>query len=355
MTGSARYMQVCCNISGTFVHLVVPWMSVDISVYLGTTRLQFSYKTSITLRSQTRHQQEDHRFPGRWTSSYMNLLMAITWYQHACVSGKSHITWNVHSNIFSCFTEFAFVALNQQYSSFMHCFSMLTIVLCCQKHAGRQKHDDVIKWKIFPHYWPFVRGIHRSSVNSPHKGQWRGALMFSLICARLNSWVHNRYGGDLKRYQIHYDVIVMHNRLEPGNHQCDRCLGSHWRSYLLFPRPHDDVIKWKHFTRYWPFVRKIHRSPVNFPHKGQLRGPLMFSLICAWTNRWANNWDAGDLRRHRAHFDVTVISESSLILEAHYSRLSIYVNGQNYRDQGRSQCRCKDILIATIKQVSDFL
>ena len=43
-------------------------------------------------------------------------------------------------------------------------------------------HDDVIKWKHFPRYWPFLRGIHRWPVNSPHKGQWRGALMFSLIC-----------------------------------------------------------------------------------------------------------------------------------------------------------------------------
>ena len=40
------------------------------------------------------------------------------------------------------------------------------------------KHDDVIKWKQFPRYWPFGRGIHRSPVNSSHKGQWRGALMF---------------------------------------------------------------------------------------------------------------------------------------------------------------------------------
>ena len=40
-----------------------------------------------------------------------------------------------------------------------------------------------------PRYWPFVRGIHRSPVNSPHKGQWRGALMFSLICTWINSWV----------------------------------------------------------------------------------------------------------------------------------------------------------------------
>ena len=71
------------------------------------------------------------------------------------------------------------------------------------------EHDDVIKWKHFPRYWPFVRGIHRSPVNSPHKGQWRGALMFTLICARINGWVNNREAGDLRRYRAHYDVIVM--------------------------------------------------------------------------------------------------------------------------------------------------
>ena len=70
-------------------------------------------------------------------------------------------------------------------------------------------HDDVIKWKHFPRYWPFVRGIHRSPVNSPHKGQWRGALMFTLIYARINGWVNNREAGDLRRYRAHYDVIVM--------------------------------------------------------------------------------------------------------------------------------------------------
>ena len=68
----------------------------------------------------------------------------------------------------------------------------------------------------------------------------------------------------------------------------------------------DDVIKWKHFPRYWPFVRGIHRSPVNSPHKGQWRGVLMFSLICAWINGWVNNQEA-DLRRHCAHCDVTVM------------------------------------------------
>ena len=48
------------------------------------------------------------------------------------------------------------------------------------------------------------------------------------------------------------------------------------------------------FPRYWPYVWGILRSPVNSPHKGQWRGALMISLICAWTNSWANNQDDGD-------------------------------------------------------------
>ena len=67
----------------------------------------------------------------------------------------------------------------------------------------------------------------------------------------------------------------------------------------------DNVIKWK---RNWSFVRGIHRSAVNSPHNGQWRGALMFSLICAWINGWVNNGEAGDLRRHRAHYDVTIMN-----------------------------------------------
>ena len=70
-------------------------------------------------------------------------------------------------------------------------------------------HDDVIKWEHFPLYWPFVWGIHRPPVNSPHKGQWRGALMFSLIYLWINSWINNHEAGDLRCYHAHYDVIVM--------------------------------------------------------------------------------------------------------------------------------------------------
>ena len=61
-------------------------------------------------------------------------------------------------------------------------------------HVVAHNHDDVIKWKYFPRYWPFVWGIQWLPVNSPHKGQWRGALMFSLICA-LNKQLNKQSWG----------------------------------------------------------------------------------------------------------------------------------------------------------------
>ena len=62
----------------------------------------------------------------------------------------------------------------------------------------------------------------------------------------------------------------------------------------------------KEIPRYWPFVREIHRSPVNSPHKGPWHDALCF-LWSAWINGWANNREAGNLRRYRTHYDVTVM------------------------------------------------
>ena len=72
-----------------------------------------------------------------------------------------------------------------------------------------RQYDDVIKWKFCPRYWPFVRGIHRSLKNSPHKGRWRGTWMFSLIYSWTNGWVNNREAVDLRRHCAHYGVVVM--------------------------------------------------------------------------------------------------------------------------------------------------
>ena len=70
-------------------------------------------------------------------------------------------------------------------------------------------HHDVIKWKPFLRYWTFLLRIHRSAVNFPNKGQWRGALIFSLICPWISGWVNNREAGDLRPHHVYYVVTVM--------------------------------------------------------------------------------------------------------------------------------------------------
>ena len=127
-------------------------------------------------------------------------------------------------------------------------------------------HDDVIKWKHFPRY----RWIPRTKASDD---------LYMFILAACVTYL---YDGTSILY-------------------LDDCLIS---SFF-----HGDVIKWKHFPRNWRFVRGIHRSPVNSPHKGQWRGALMFSLICVWINDWVNNGEAGDLRRYPAHCDVTVMPQ----------------------------------------------
>ena len=102
-------------------------------------------------------------------------------------------------------------------------------------------HNDVIKWKDFPRYWPFAQGIHRSPVNSSDKGQWRGALMFSLIYAWANGWINYRYASDLRRHGANYNVIAMllHN------------IGSASRS--------------RDFTRFGPGGSTLSRFPCKTP------------------------------------------------------------------------------------------
>ena len=86
---------------------------------------------------------------------------------------------------------------------------MYKLIHCSYQYNNiNLNHDDVIKWKHFPRYWSLVWRIHWSPVNSPHKGQWREALMFFLICARINGWINYGEAGDLRRHRIHCDAIV---------------------------------------------------------------------------------------------------------------------------------------------------
>ena len=89
---------------------------------------------------------------------------------------------------------------------------------------------------------------------------------------------------------------------------------------ICINRAYDDVIKRKHHPRYWIFVRGIHRSRVNSHHKGQ------------WINGWVNGREAGDLRRHRAHFSVIVMPISVETSRQHLRPLmSNDLNDQQWR------------------------
>ena len=124
--------------------------------------------------------------------------------------------------------------------------------------ADQRKHQSSVSLA-------FERGIHRWQVNSPHKGP---------VTRKMSPFD---------------DVIMFILPLEGINLSC--------------------IPKWKYFPCYWTFVRGIHPSPVNSPHKGQWHGALAFSLICTWINSWINNREAGDARCHRAHCDLIVMSK----------------------------------------------
>ena len=82
------------------------------------------------------------------------------------------------------------------------------------------------KMEPFPRYWPFVRGIHRSSVNSPHKGQWRGALMFSVICAWKNGLANNET-------PVIWDAIALIMALHNADITTGVCCGIYWHQTIL--------------------------------------------------------------------------------------------------------------------------
>ena len=101
-----------------------------------------------------------------------------------------------------------------------------------------------------------------------------------------------------------------HNEIS-GAENVEKCFGS--AAGDISPCNVDPVIfikDWYSVNSWWRHQIKAFSALLALceHHKGQWRGALMFSVICAWTNGWVNNRDAGDLRPHRAHYDVTVMS-----------------------------------------------
>ena len=144
-------------------------------------------------------------------------------------------------------------------------------------------------------------------VNSPHKGPvMRKMVPFDdVMMIFVTSQYHTGFDNTGNCFECHkakhysyltWNICTMSLATNTHSLNCDY-------SFISY----DDVIKWKHFLRYWPFVWGIHRSPPRgFPSQRWL-GALMFPLTYAWINDWANNRAAGYLRRHSTHYNVTVI------------------------------------------------
>ena len=295
--------------------------------------LQWRHKASWSLKSPANKEQHqissslapcegNHRWldwsvtkPRQSVASYRKFLISFQW-RHNERDGVSHY-WR-----HDCLLNRFFRRKSTRICEIRIPWHFVSLHKNANYNACLPFHDDVIKWKHFPRYWPFVRGIHRPPVNSSHKSQCREAVMFYLICAWINGWVNNRESGDFRRHRVHYDVTVMgamrresetdyhaanqshlphycHTVNGDGSKLTDQScvwlgfihlgLVTEWRmcalvnwviidsrtgsSLVLFQASartnddlfpfHDDVIKWKHFPRYWPFVWGIHRSPVT--------------------------------------------------------------------------------------------
>ena len=90
----------------------------------------------------------------------------------------------------------------------------------------------------------------------------------------------------------------------------------------------------------------IDRSQVNSPHKGQWQGALIFLLICAWINGWVNNGKAGDLRRHRAHYDITVMVIQQCSHRSNVPRTTLW-SVQNFMQmQNQFTSHCLRVIIS---------
>ena len=130
----------------------------------------------------------------------------------------------------------------------------------------------------------FVRGSHRGPVNSPHKWpitrkmcQFDDVIMWRWNTAKIQGYIFFCYVSYFLADQWLCVISWCYTLCAYTFNRCSMCYDRGWISIRgVNFQIHDDVIKWRHFPRYWPFVRGIHRSPVNSPHKGQWREALMF-------------------------------------------------------------------------------
>ena len=191
-------------------------------------------------------------------------------------------------------------------------WSLLLKLILIPHHKALQ-HDDVMTRKQFLHYWLFVRGIHQSQGDSPHKVQV--IQTFYVFFADSLTTVKLLVTWDAARHPCHVTLL---------------CYEQYWRVS----------------SEYWKCIHSAllancagnSPAPGEFPHKGQWRGAKMFSLICTQINSWVNNHEAGDLRSHRTHYDVIVMHQEPKNFDKHVSSFF-----QHFTRRWSSSIKCLDV------------
>ena len=146
-------------------------------------------------------------------------------------------------------------------------------------------------------HWSIKRGPCRKLIKeNGAQFRWTFPVIWNNRCPELDVYIS-------LRLRCH---IYMYN--------CRILCKDHAGRVLLCLRSSSEIPWWRHQIETLSALLALceGNSPVNYPHKGQWRRALMFSSICAWINGWVNNREAGYLRHHRAHYDVTVMRTTSL-------------------------------------------
>ena len=151
--------------------------------------------------------------------------------------------WQVVVKDLNCLTYLLDDVTRQVYTDVAFIWSIMSNITVCPEHG------DVIKWKHFPRYWSFVRGIHRSPV-----------IRCIRIGGLLPQWPEGKHGDSWPCTRHHSDVIKSTMRLKSPVSR-------------LFAQPfvQAQIIENIKSPRHWPLWGEWYRWPVDSPHKGPVR------------------------------------------------------------------------------------